>query len=161
MKSLKWLTCSRKSAFLQELPIYLKRLYSSQNVLASLQHPMAGSTRWLLTAVNMYICVLVWVPSAPLPAAILSPRSPGGSAVAVLACSAPWRAEGHSPPGRFLPETWVSRGGSWRHCRDGARRDGCASAVTQPLLTQESPRIFTSPLHQVATCHAALLVIWF
>lgn len=50
----------------------LERLCSSQHVLSSLQHLMAGSTCWLLTAVNMCIRILVRMLSAPLPAAITS-----------------------------------------------------------------------------------------
>lgn len=53
----------------------------------------------------------------------LSPRSPARAAAPVLACFASSRAEGHCPVCRFLPEMWVSRQGSWRHCRDGPRWD--------------------------------------
>lgn len=138
----------------------LERLYTSQNVLASLQHLMAGSTCWLLTAVNMHICILVRMLSVPLPAAVTSSlpilRQGPQSLCWLLRFTAGWRTLSWSNffPRRESAARRLTALPAW-----AAQR--CASAVTQPLLTQESPRSFTSPLHQVATYHAALLVIWF
>lgn len=101
----------------------LERLYTSQNVLASLQHLMAGSTCWLLTAVNMHICILVRMLSVPLPAAVTSSlpilRQGPQSLCWLLRFTAGWRTLSWAISSRDVSQ---QRGG-WRHCRHGPRRD--------------------------------------
>lgn len=136
----------------------LERLCSNQNVLSSLQHLMAGSICWLLTAVNVYLhSGSNAFSSFACSDHFLSPLSPARSAVPVLACSASSRAEGHSPRSRFLPETWVSRQGGWRHCRDGPRRD-----VPLQWRSLCSPRRQQGFLHHLYTRwqHIMLLCSW-
>lgn len=61
-------------------------LYNSHNVSASLRHLMAGSRRWLLRAVNTYICTLVWMLPAPLPVAFIPSLPFSGKFCSPCAC---------------------------------------------------------------------------
>lgn len=101
-------------------------LCNSHNVSASLQHLMAGSTCWLLTAVNMYICILVWMLPASLPA-VITPSLPFLRQVLQSLClPAPHHRrlkDSFFPQSWFLPKMWVSKQGSWRHSQNGPCSD--------------------------------------
>lgn len=87
---------------------------------------MTGSTCWLLTAINMYICTSVWMLLAPLLVASTPSRPFLRQVLQSLCLSAPHHRrlkDNFFPQSWFLPRTWVSKQGSWRHCRDGPHRD--------------------------------------
>lgn len=92
-------------------------LCNSHKVSASLQHLMAGWTRWLLTTVNMYICIPVWMFPAPLPSLPVLRQ-----VLQFHFLPAPHHNSFFHQSG-FLCKTWVGKKCSWRHCRDGSRRD--------------------------------------
>lgn len=83
---------------------------------------MAASTHWLLTAVNMYIYILVRM----LPAALLPLSSFLRQVLQCLCLPAlhhrRWK-DSFFALSWFLPKAWVSKQGCWRHSCDGPRRD--------------------------------------
>lgn len=90
----------------------------------------------------------------------LSALSQASSAVPVIACSASSQAEGQFLSSELISSQDVSQQARELTTFPEWAMQRSASAVKQPLPMQESARIFTSPLHRGAACHAALLVSW-
>lgn len=122
---------------------------------------MAGSTRWLSTGVNMYICLLAWMLSAPLPAAITSSLPILRQGLQSLCLQAPLhRGLKDTPQSRFLPETWVSRQGT-----DGIAGMGhaemclCSDAAFAHAGVTKDFYITSTPGGNISCCSARDLVL--
>lgn len=124
-------------------------LYNSHNVSASLQHLLAGSTRWLLRAVNTYICTLVWMLPALLPVSFIPSLHFSGKFCSPCACLlciiAGWRTVSFLRAGFVPRRESASKGADDIAVMDHAEMCLCSGSLCS------SARVFTSTLHQVAT----------
>lgn len=136
-------------------------LCNSHNVSASFQHLMAGSTHKLLNS-----CKHVYLHSGLNASSSFVAIARSLLFLRQVLQSLCLPALHHCRlKGSFFPSELISSRDMSQQARElttlpGQSTQRYPSAVMQPLLVQESARIFISPLRQVATNHAALLVSW-